>query len=136
MASSDENTPMRFGTFYPTGYVVAVVDDAVHADQARIAIQQAGVPDVHVYAGADVVAHHQALLDQRTPLQRLGSVISADEKLMQEDYLEQARAGKVLLTVQVVPDVEQIEIVRRILRAQHAVLLRYYDTDGVVELSP
>ena len=137
MADSENQrlTPnMLFGTFYPTGYLMSVVPDQPTADQAKAATKQAGFGEVEVFEGQSVLAHHEKLMDSRTPLERLGSVFGADEKLFQEEYLEKARAGKLILAVHV-PDPENIDLLRRTLVEHNASMLRYYAKDGVVELS-
>ena len=138
MTDSDKRSfpePLLFGTFYPKEYLLAIANDRAQADRAMAAVQQAGFPEAEVFTGQEVLAHHQGLMEHRTLAQRLGSILSADEKLVQDDYLEQMQDGKLIVMVHV-PDATEVERAGHALGEQGAFMLRYYGTDGVVEVSP
>ena len=125
---------MRYGTFYPTQYLIAIVTDQAQADHATAALQHAGFAEVDVFTSQEMLDRYNARMDSRTLPQRVGALFSSDEKLFQQDYLEQMRAGKLMLTVHV-PDATQVRQVQQLLAEQQVSMMRYYDAGDVIELS-
>jgi hypothetical protein len=125
------------GTYYPMGYVVAVIDDAAEAERASEALRRTGWAggDVRVLAGDEVLADHRAFLEDRSPLQRVESLLASDEVDAQEEYLGEADQGRNLVTVRAETP-EQVERAAGILRAHHGRLMRHYGRLVVRDLDP
>ena len=117
---------MRYGTFYPTHYLIAIVTDQAQADHTTAALQHAGFAEVDVFTSQEMLDRYQARMDSRTLPQRVGALFSSDEKLFQQDYLEQMRAGKLMLTVHV-SDATQVRQVQHVLAEQQVSMMRYYE---------
>ena len=86
-----------------------------------------------MFSSQEMLDRYNARMDLRTLPQRVGALISSDEKLFQQDYLEQMRAGKLMLTVHV-PDATQVRQVQQLLAEQQVSMMRYYDAGGVIDL--
>jgi hypothetical protein len=56
-----DTAPHRRGVFFPTGYTVAVIDDAAEAHAGRRELIEAGIPgaDVHLITGSEAIEIHQ-----------------------------------------------------------------------------
>jgi hypothetical protein len=124
-----------FGTFYPTGYIVAVTDARDDAEAAQAELVQAGFTELRIWSAAEVQERHQAFLDQRSLLQRIGSAVAADEKLVLDEYLQSAQDDHTFLTVHI-PNADQVNQARDILVAHHAHQVHYYGAVGITDLTP
>lgn len=134
--ASDGPLGVSFGTYYPEGYIVAVVDSAETAELGAAELRSAGFAedDVRTYSGEWVVENHEAFLRQRSVLQRIGSVFASDEKEAVDEYIEEARRGRHFVTVRA-SDEEQMERARQVLAAKGAYKMRHYGPSVMTDLS-
>ncbi|MDQ3699466.1 MAG: hypothetical protein M3442_00925 [Chloroflexota bacterium] len=129
-------TGVAFGTYYPKGYVVAVVDSAEMAEQAASELRSGGFTegDVRTYSGQTVVENHEQFLRQRNVLQRIGSAFASDEKEAVDEYIEEARRGRHFITVHA-PEEEHMERARQVLAPKGAYKMRHYGPSVMTDLS-
>lgn len=125
-----------FGVFYPKYFIVSVFGDQGEADAAAAALAEAGFPagDVRTFPGAEVVANHEAYLEQRGVLQKIGSLFPSEEHDVQNDYIEQARAGAVILLV-LAPEEAQRQAAAPIIADHDGALMRYYGDNTITNLT-
>lgn len=125
-----------FGVFYPKYYIVAVFGSDAEAASAGTALAAAGFAegDIRTWAGADVVAHHDAYAANRSFLQKAGSLLPSEEHDIQNDYLEQARAGATLLTV-LAREEGQRQTAAPIIADHQGALMRYYGDNTITNLT-
>lgn len=96
----------KLGTFYPSGYVVAMVRDPAKAGQAAEALVAAGFAqsDVAVFGGKQVIDYHNQVVvkrheQRRGLLERLVELFPADETGVMNEYLAEAESGASIVTV-------------------------------------
>jgi hypothetical protein len=129
---------VHFGTYYPTGYIVAVFDPP-EAERAVAALRDSTCAphEVRTFSGREVLDLDAAFRHQRTVGQRVGALIAsavADEGEAQAVYLEAARRGRSLVVVHA-PTHEQMEGVARILTAHGAQRMHHYGQLVMTDLS-
>jgi hypothetical protein len=125
----------QFGTYYPLGYVVAVLDPAAVAGAVEALRTGPCVPDdVRTFSSQDVLDIDRAAEARETPLQRLEGALASDEGEAQSEYLDAARRGQSFLVVHA-PDADQTERVRTILAAHGARQMRHYGPLVMTDLS-
>lgn len=124
------------GTFYPTDYVIAVIDDPEQARQAADELRRAGCSpeQVGLFTGEQVLANHQAYLRQRNLLERVEALFASDEGEALQGYLEAAEAGASFIAVHT-PDVQDVERYRGILTQHHAHAIKHYGKWVLTDLS-
>jgi hypothetical protein len=85
----------RRGVFFPTGYTVAVIDDADEARAAARELVEAGVlrTDLHLITGSEALHIHQEERRQASLLDKVISALPTDERSIEEEYLMQADEG-------------------------------------------
>jgi hypothetical protein len=116
----------QFGTYYPTGYVVAVLEpEAVAGTVDALRAGPCAPDEVRAFSGQEVLDIAAAVGADQTPLQRLGASLASDEGEAQTEYREEARQGRSLLVVHA-PDDAQTERVRQVLAAHGARRMRHY----------
>jgi hypothetical protein len=127
----------QFGSYYPTGYVVAVLDSRDQAEAAARALREAGRDgeQVRVFGGDEVLATDRQFREERTLAQRVGEFFSSDEGEAQQQYLEAAQRGDTLVTVHA-PDLTEAERVAAILTQHGAHGLRHYGEAVMTVLAP
>lgn len=125
-----------FGTYYPNGYVVAVLEDQEGATAAAGALQETGfgADEVRVWTGPEVLANHEEFQKRRGPLQRLGGLFASDEKEALDGYIENARQGHAFVTVHA-PGTEEMERARGVLAAHRAHNMHHYGPSVMTDLS-
>jgi hypothetical protein len=127
---AEENTgPLAtmFGTYYPKGFLVAVVETEEVASRAVEALHQAGWAgdEARAFTGDFVVAHHEEYISRRNPLESLASAFASDERVALEQYIDLARAGHHFVTVHA-PAAEQADRAGEILAGLGAFAMRHY----------
>lgn len=134
--ASDGPLGVSFGTYYPKGYIVAVVDSAETAEQGAAELRSSGFAedDVRTYSGQMVVENHEAFLRQRSVLQRIGSAFASDEKETVDEYIEEARRGRHFITVHA-PDEDKMERARQVLASKGAYKMHHYGPSVMTDLS-
>jgi hypothetical protein len=139
MAERDEGpTTNHFGSYYPTGYVVAVFDQRDRAEQAAQALRAAAgehADQVRVFAGEEVLALDRRVRRERTLTQRLGGLFASDEGEAQQQYLEAAQRGATIVTVHA-PDPAAAQRAAAVLTPHGARALHHYGPNVMTDLSP
>jgi hypothetical protein len=129
---------VHFGTYYPTGYVVAVLDPQAAAQAVAALCDSTCAPDeVRAFSGREVLDINADFRQQRTVGQRVGALIAsavADEGEAQAEYLEAARRGQSLVVVHA-PTQDRMERVARILAAHSAQRIHHYGQLVMTDLS-
>ena len=137
MAEADATWASKtlFGTFYPKGYVIAVVEDGAAADPIVDAVRAAGFggEDVRVWSGEEVLATHDRFVKERNPLQRIGGVFPSEEAAILQEYLESARAGNRFLTIHA-PGHADAARVAAVLADQPIAVARHYGDRTITDL--
>ena len=130
-------TATHFGSYYPTGYVVAVFDGSDRAEQAAQALGEAGcdADQTRVFSGEEVLAIDRRFRQERTPAQWLGGLLAADEGEAQQQYLEAAQRGGAVVTVHA-PHLDEAQRVAAILAQHGAHALHHYGPTVMTDLSP
>jgi hypothetical protein len=125
----------HFGTYYPTGYVVAVLEPQAVAGAVDALRAGPCAPDeVRPFSGQEVLDLAAGAERAQTPLQRLESALASDEGEAQTEYLDEARRGRSFLVVHA-PDAGQTERVRQVLAAHGARQMRHYGRLVMTDLS-
>jgi hypothetical protein len=139
MAERDQGpTTSHFGSYYPTGYVVAVFDQRDQAEQAAQALREAAGEDadqVRVFAGEEVLAIDRRVREERTLGQRLGGLFASDEGEAQQQYLEAAQRGATIVTVHA-PDLAAAQRAAAVLTPRGARALHHYGPNVMTDLTP
>lgn len=127
--------PVMFGTFYPEGFVVAVVDDPARAEAAVAALRDAGssTEDVMLRPGAHVLANYRAHRERRGLLERLAPLFPSEESDVEREYLEEAEQDRTFVAVRA-PERDRRDRVAEILRAHGGRAIRYYGPRTITDL--
>jgi hypothetical protein len=128
----------RYGVFYPTHHIVAVLPDETVARAAADALERAGwaPSDIHRYSGTQVLAERRHFLEHRTVTDRLAELVStvvADEREARDEYLEAATRGAHFLLVHIA-SADRVDRARIILAGHDAWEMRYYGDSAVTDL--
>ena len=129
-----------FGSWYPNGCIVAVINDEHQARAAVAELRAAGFAedDVRCFTGDEVLHIDAQIVAQLNPVQRLMMRASSgtDEGTAMQQYLDEARAGHTIVIARVghrdTPDPR----VRPILEAHHAHTIRVYTDFTIVQVGP
>jgi hypothetical protein len=125
----------HFATYYPTGYVVAVIEPA--AVPAAVDALRSGPcsPDeVRTFTGQEALDIAAAVQGQRTPLQRAAALLVSDEQEAEAEYLDAARVGQSLVVVHA-PTPDQAQRVAAVLAAHGARRMHHYGRLVMTDLS-
>jgi hypothetical protein len=127
----------HFGTYYPTGYIVAVLDSPDHEEQAAQALREAGCDagQVRVFTGDEVLATDHRIRQERTLAQRAGRLLASDEAEAEQQYLEAAQRGQAFVTVHA-PDPAEAQRVAAVLTQHGGHGVRHYGPAVMTVLSP
>jgi hypothetical protein len=136
MGLSDQDPALadRPLAFNPKGFLVAILEDDDHAEQARAALMKAGFADrdLRVYTSQQILADHERYLAQRSLARQMVTAVTGDPDSLKR-YLDRAREGRAALWVHVPDDADAKRAVR--LLADHPVLhLRHYGQDRQEDL--
>jgi hypothetical protein len=134
LSDHDPSLADRPLVFNPKGFLVAILEDDDHAEQARAALEAAGFAerDLRVYTSQQILADHQRYLAQRSLARRVVGGLTDDATAL-ERYLDRAREGRAALWVHVPDDADAKRAVR--LLADHPVIhLRHYGQDRQEDL--
>ncbi len=136
MAESSNNVPtndMLFGTYYPSGYLIATFNDGVAAQEAQRALAQQGFAQARVWTGEEAIAQHDAGAAHRNAEWQRGSSLQANNNLGLQEYMNAAHHGAFFVTLRV-PDETLVEQVRAALAGYRPHIMHYYGSVGVVDL--
>jgi len=115
--------------FNPQGFLVAILQDADQAEQAKATLAQAGFAgrDVRIYTSQQILDDHERFLAQRTVARRVVGAVTDDPDTI-ELYFGYAREGCSALWVDVPEETDAERAIRAL--ADHQVLhIRYYGHD-------
>ena len=134
MSDHDPSLADRPLAFNPKGFLVAILEDDDHAEQARAALMKAGFADrdLRVYTSQQILADHQRYLAQRSHARQVVTAVTVDPDSLKR-YLDRAREGHAALWVHVPDDADAKRAVRAL--ADHQVLhFRHYGHDSQQDL--
>jgi hypothetical protein len=120
--------------FNPQGFLVAILDDADQAEQAKATLAEAGFAgrDLRVYTSQEILDSWERSQAERTLAQRAAAAFTDDPDTI-ELYFGYARAGRSALWVHVPDDDDAKRAVRGL--ADHQVLhFRHYGHDSQQDL--
>jgi hypothetical protein len=120
--------------FNPQGFLVAILEDADQAEQARAALGEAGFAetDLRVYTSRQILDSWERFLAERSLAQRAVGAVTDDPDTI-ELYFGYARQGRSALWVHVPDDTDADRAVRGL--ADHQVLhFRHYGHNSQQDL--
>jgi hypothetical protein len=126
MSDQDPAARERPLVFKPEGFLVAILEDADQAEQARAALADAGFAetDLRVYTSQQILDSWERFQAERSLAQRVAGAITDDPATI-EQYFGYARQGRAALWVHVPEDADAKRAVRCL--ADHQVLhFRHY----------
>ena len=117
----------RRGVFFPTGYTVAVIDDAAEAHACRRELVDAGVrrADVHLITGSEAIEIHQEERRQAGLIDKVIGALPTDERSIEEEYLMQADEGSHFLVFRAANATQEARA-RQVLARHSARHVRHY----------
>jgi hypothetical protein len=129
MSDQDPAARGRPLVFDPQGFLVAILEDADQAEEARVALAEAGFADrdLRVYTSRQILDSWERFQAERTLAQRVAGAITDDPATI-ELYFGYARAGRSALWVHVPDEADAKRAIRGL--ADHQVLhFRHYGHD-------
>jgi hypothetical protein len=126
MSDQDPAARDRPLVFNPQGFLVAILEDAGRAEQARAALAEAGFADrdLRVYTSQQMLDSWERFQAERSLAQRVAGAVTDDPATI-ELYFGYAREGRSALWVHVPDDADAKRAVRAL--ADHPVLhIRHY----------
>src|SRR5215218_3988199 len=128
MGMTDQDPPIsaRPLAFSPQGFLVAVLEDADQAEQAKAALAAAGFADrdLRVYTSSQILDSWERFQAQRSLGQRVAGTLTDDPDTI-DQYFSYARQGRSALWVHVPHDADAKRAVRAL--ADHQILhIRHY----------
>jgi hypothetical protein len=126
MSDQDPAARDRPLVFNPQGFLVAILQDADQAEQARATLAEAGFADgdLRVYTGQEILHSWERFQAERSLAQRVAGVVTDDPDTI-ELYFGYARQGRSALWVHVPEEADAKRAVRAL--ADHQVLhIRHY----------
>jgi hypothetical protein len=120
--------------FNPQGFLVAVLEDADQAEQAKATLAAAGFADrdLRVYTSQQILDSWQRFLAERSLAQRVAGAVTDDPDTI-ELYFGYARAGRSALWVHV-PDEDDADRAVRCLVDHQVLHFRHYGHDTQQDL--
>jgi len=134
MSEQDPAARARPLVFNPQGFLVAILQDADRAEQARAALAEAGFADrdLRVYTSQQILDSWERFQAERSLAQRVVGAVTDDPATI-EQYFGYARQGRSALWVHVPDDADADRAVRAL--ADHQVLhFRHYGHNSQQDL--
>ena len=134
MSDQDPVARDRPLVFNPQGFLVAILEDADHAEQARAALANAGFADrnLRVYTSQQILDSWKRFQAERRLAQRVAGAVTDDRDTI-ELYFGYARAGRSALWVHV-PDDDHADRAVRGLADYQVLHFRHYGHDSQQDL--
>jgi hypothetical protein len=129
MTDQDPSLGSRPLAFNPQGFLVAILQDADHAERAKAGLAEAGFAetDLRVYTSQQILDDHERFLAQRTVARRVVGGLTDDADTIKL-YFGYARDGCSALWVHVPEEADANRAIREL--ADHQVLhIRHYGHD-------
>jgi hypothetical protein len=130
MSDHDPSARERPLFFNPQGFLVAILEDAGQAKQAKATLAEAGFAETNlrVYTSSQILDSWERFQAERSLAQRVAGAVTDDPDTI-EQYFGYARQGRAALWVHVPDDGDAKRAVRAL--ADHQVLhFRHYGHDG------
>ena len=130
MSDHDPSARERPLFFSPQGFLVAILEDAGQAEQAKATLAEAGFAETNlrVYTSSQILDSWERFQAERSLAQRVAGAVTDDPDTI-EQYFGYARQGRAALWVHVPDDGDAKRAVRAL--ADHQVLhFRHYGHDG------
>jgi hypothetical protein len=130
MSDHDPSARERPLFFNPQGFLVAILEDAGQAEQAKATLAEAGFAETNlrVYTSSQILDSWERFQAERSLAQRVAGAVTDDPDTI-EQYFGYARQGRAALWVHVPDDGDAKRAVRAL--ADHQVLhFRHYGHDG------
>ena len=130
MSEQDPAARDRPLVFNPEGFLVAILQDADQAEQAKTTLADAGFAerDLRVYTSQEILDSWERFQSERSLAQRVAGAVTDDPDTI-EQYFGYARQGRSALWVHVPDDADAKRAVRAL--ADHPVLhFRHYGHHG------
>jgi hypothetical protein len=130
MSDHDPSARERPLFFNPQGFLVAILEDAGQAEQAKATLAEAGFAETNlrVYTSSQILDSWERFQAERSLAQRAAGAVTDDPDTI-EQYFGYARQGRAALWVHVSDDGDAKRAVRAL--ADHQVLhFRHYGHDG------
>jgi hypothetical protein len=134
MSDQDPAARARPLVFNPQGFLVAILEDADQAEQARAALAEAGFADrdLRVYTSQEILDSWERFQAERSLAQRVVGAVTDDPDTI-ELYFGYARAGRSALWIHVPDEADAKRAIRGL--ADHQVLhFRHYGHDSQQDL--
>jgi hypothetical protein len=134
MSDQDPAARERPLVFNPQGFLVAILEDADHAEQAKATLVNAGFAerDLRVYTSQQILDSWERFLAERSLAQRVVGAVTDDPDTI-ELYFGYAREGRAALWVHVPEEANAKRAIRGL--ADHQVLhFRHYGHDRQQDL--
>jgi hypothetical protein len=134
MSDQDPAARDRPLVFNPQGFLVAILDDADQAEQAKAALAEAGFAetDLRVYTSQQILDSWERFQAERSLAQRVAGAVTDDPDTI-ELYFGYARQGRSALWVRVPDEADADRAVRAL--ADHQVLhFRHYGHNSQQDL--
>jgi hypothetical protein len=134
MSDHDPAARDRPLVFNPQGFLVAILEDADQAEQAKATLVEAGIADrdLRVYTSQQILDSWERFRAERSLAQRVAGAVTDDPDTI-ELYFGYARAGRAALWVHVPDDDDADRAVRAL--ADHQVLhFRHYGHNSQQDL--
>ena len=129
MSEQDPAARERPLVFNAQGFLVAILEDADQAEQARMALAEAGFAETNlrVYTSQQILDSWERFQAERSLAQRVAGAITDDPDTL-ELYFGSARQGRAALWVHVPDEADAKKAIRAL--ADHQVLhIRHYGYD-------
>ena len=130
MSDHDPSARERPLFFNPQGFLVAILEDAGQAEQAKATLAEAWFAETNlrVYTSSQILDSWERFQAERSLAQRVAGAVTDDPDTI-EQYFGYARQGRAALWVHVPDDGDAKRAVRAL--ADHQVLhFRHYGHDG------
>jgi hypothetical protein len=129
MSDHDPSARERPLFFNPQGFLVAILEDAGQAEQAKATLAEAGFAETNlrVYTSSQILDSWERFQAERSLAQRVAGAVTDDPDTL-EQYFGSARQGRSALWVHVPDEADAKRAVRAL--ADHQVLhIRHYGHD-------
>jgi hypothetical protein len=130
MSDHDPSARERPLVFNPQGFLVAILEDADQAEQAKTTLAEAGFAETNlrVYTSQQILGSWERFQAERSLAQRVAGAVTDDPDTI-ELYFGYARQGRAALWVHVPEEADAKRAVRAL--ADHQVLhFRHYGHDS------
>lgn len=126
----------KTGSWYPTDYVVGVIDDLQEAREARQAFQKEGytAEEVRLMKSNEVVQRTQQFEKDKNPLQRfLSSFQETTDETGAHIYQLEAHKGRHVLYVRAQRE-EEVDPIAALMQRYHAHTVKYFGPWSVADI--